>query len=293
MKQFLILIAKTFVILLLTAACLDAIYTYVYLRSSNRGKVEAVFNGKPTQYDVVILGTSRANNHFVPDLFEKRGLKTFNYGMSGSHLFETAMLLELMMERNYKINTIILEADLSLSNEKRDEGTTARYLPYIHHSSVIANHFKTEKEFSLWYYIPFYRYIKYDSQIGFREMYQSIIGKPTNHLNNNGYYPLPSKKGTNMKNDYRRLNPLKNKYYEQIKQICKANNIQLITVTTPVCENVKGMNYFDKVTKLYPEIHNLENLVQGDGYFSSCGHLNDKGARMFTQKVLLLFFKDQ
>lgn len=293
MKQFLILIAKTFVILFLTAVCLDAIYTYVYLRSSNRGKVEAVFNGKPTQYDVVIMGTSRANNHFVPELFEKKGLKTFNYGMSGSHLFETSMLLELMLERNYKIKTILLEADLSLSNEKRDEGTTAHYLPFIHHSKTISNHFKTEKEFSLWYYIPFYRYIKYDSQIGFREMYESIIEKPTNHLNNNGYFPLPSKKGTNMKNDYRRLNPLKNKYYEQIKQICKANNIQLITVMTPVCENVKGLNYFDKVIKLYPEIHNLENLVQGDNYFSSCGHLNDKGARLFTQKVLLLFFRDK
>lgn len=293
MKQFLSLIAKTFVILLLTAVFLDFTYTQVYLNSSKRGKVEAVFNGTPTQYDVIIMGTSRANNHFVPELFEKKGLKTFNFGMSGSHLFETSLLLELMMERKFKIKSIVLEADLSLSNDKRDEGTTARYLPFLHHSTTISNHFKTEKEFSLWYYIPFYRYIKFDSQIGFRELYESLIGKATNNLNYKGYYPLPYKKGANMKNDYRRLNPLHNKYYEKIKQICKANKIQLITVMTPVCKNVKGMDYFDKVTKLYPEIHNLENLVQGDDYFSSCGHLNDKGARLFTQKVLQLFFNDK
>ena len=75
MKQFLFLIAKTLLLLVLTAGCLDMIYTYVYLRSSNRSKVEAIFNGKPTQYDVVILGTSRANNHFVPELFEKKRIK--------------------------------------------------------------------------------------------------------------------------------------------------------------------------------------------------------------------------
>lgn len=68
-------------------------------------------------------------------------------------------------------------------------------------------------------------------------------------------------------------------------------NIRHITVTTPVCENVKGMDYFEKVTTLYPEIYNLENLVQGDEYFSSCGHMNDNGARLFTQKVIDLFFK--
>jgi len=42
---------------------------------------------------------------------------------------------------------------------------------------------------------------------------------------------------------------------------------------------------------MYPEIYNLENLVQGDEYFSSCGHMNDSGAQLFTQRVINLFFK--
>ncbi|PWA05190.1 hypothetical protein [Flavobacterium psychrotolerans] len=293
MKQFLLLVVKAFVLLYLIAWVLDLAYTQVYLHSSKRGKVEAVFNGKPKKYDVVILGTSRANNHFVPELFEKKGLKTFNYGMSGSHLFETSLLLELMIERKFQMKCIILEADLSLSNDKRDEGTTARYLPFLHHSKAIANHFRQEKEFYGWCCIPFYRYIEYDSQIGFREMYESLLGKTTSNLDNGGYYPLHTKNEANMKNNYQSLNPLHNKYYEKIKQICKSNNIRLITVTTPVCENVKGMDYFQKVTEMYPEIHNLENFVQGDEYFSSCGHLNDKGARLFTQKVINLFFSEK
>jgi hypothetical protein len=26
--------------------------------------------------------------------------------------------------------------------------------------------------------------------------------------------------------------------------------------------------------------------VEGDEYFSSCGHLNDKGARLYTAKII-------
>jgi hypothetical protein len=40
------------------------------------------------------------------------------------------------------------------------------------------------------------------------------------------------------------------------------------------------------VNKLYPEIKAYEHVVQGDDYFSSCGHLNDKGARLFTAKII-------
>jgi hypothetical protein len=101
---------------------------------------------------------------------------------------------------------------------------------------------------------------------------------------------LGGKKKGNMKNDIRALNPLDNKYYNEIKAICKANNIKLIAIMTPMCSNVKGMDYFDKVKKKYPEIYNYENAVEGDQYFSSCGHLNDEGARKFTAVILKDFF---
>ena len=105
MKKFITLVAKILLTMLVLLVVLDYAYTTVYLHSSHRGKVEKIFNSKAENYDVVILGSSRANNHFVPELFEKKGLKTFNYGMSGAHLFEASLLLKLMTERNYKIKT--------------------------------------------------------------------------------------------------------------------------------------------------------------------------------------------
>ncbi|WP_163407772.1 hypothetical protein [Flavobacterium ajazii] len=291
MKRFLIYITQIFFVTVLLAIALDGLYTSVFRQSKNRGKIETVFNSDAQKYDVVILGSSRANNHFVASMFEEKGLKTFNYGMSGGHLFEADLLLKLMIERKYAIKNIILEADLNLSNDHQAEGISAKFLPYIHNSEVIKNHFSKESDFNELYYIPFYRFIKYDSKIGFREVYKTVKGEKTNLLDNQGYYPLLKHKKGNMKNNIVNLNPLPhNKYYEEIKNICKANQINFIAVMTPMCESVVGMNYFDKVKKVYPEIHNYENVVLENKYFSSCGHMNDEGARIFTARILKDFF---
>jgi hypothetical protein len=286
--RFVILIIGTVFLLL---CILDFLYTKIYVQSSNRAKIDYVYNSKPENYDVVILGSSRANNHFVSQLFEDKGLKTFNFGMSGGHLFEADLLLKLMMERHYKIKNVILEADLNLTNDQRAEGISSKFLPYLHDSEIVKEHFLKEKDFNYLYYIPFYRYIKFDAQIGIREMFFQAIHKKTSHLQNFGYHALQNGKKGNMKNNIVSLKPLPhNKYYEEIKQICKANNINFLAVMTPICENVVGMNYFDKVKKAYPEIHNYENVVVENKYFSSCGHMNDEGARLFTARIIKDFF---
>ena len=286
MKQFLLFIAKILLVLLLSAFALDFIYTTVFTQSKNRNKVENVINSKRQNYDVIILGTSRANNHFVSELFEKEGLKTFNYGMSGAHFFETSLLLKLMVERGWIIKNVIVETDLNLSNEKRDDGTFGRFMPFLHRSKTIAEHFRNEPDFAELYYVPFYRYIEFDAKVGFRSWYKTLIQEPTNTLDNKGYYPLGYNPKANMKNNIEKLKSLRNCYYEEIKQICNAYDINLIAVTTPMCSNVKGMDYFKKVKALYPEIKEYEHVVEGDQYFSSCGHLNDKGARLFTKKII-------
>ncbi|CAM3114293.1 hypothetical protein [Flavobacterium frigoris] len=289
MKKFIGFVAVLIVTTGLLLVVLDLLYTQVYLHSSQRGKIDYVYNSKARNYDVVILGSSRANNHFVPQLFEEKGLKTFNFGMSGGHLFEADLLLKLMIERKYSIKNVIIETDLNLSNEKRADGISAKFLPYIHDSETIEQQFSGEPDFIELYYIPFYRYVEFDNQIGFRELYNTMRKEPTSYLTNQGYHALANKKGR-MKNDLTNLKPIHNKYYEGIKRICAENHINLIAVMTPMCTNVKGMDYFEKVNSIYPEIHNYENAVEGDQYFSSCGHMNDAGARLFSTRIIQDFF---
>ncbi|CAM3646451.1 hypothetical protein FLGE108171_08070 [Flavobacterium gelidilacus] len=290
MKHFLFFIGKIILLLLLSASVLDLSYTYIYSKSTTRNKVANVLNSTSKSYDVIMLGSSRANNHFDTQLFVDKGLKSFNYGISGSRLQESALLLQLMLVNDYDLKTVILEIDLNINSEGYSEGTRALFMPCLRSNKIVSNYYEDIiPEFNLLYYVPFYRYINYDSQIGFRELFFSAINKPSASIQNLGFSGLKGS-GTNMKYDLSKYSVKKNKDYEFIKDICKAHKINLLVLSTPMCSQVKGIEYFDAINTIYPEVHNYENSVTGDQYFSSCGHMNTKGAALFTQQIINDFF---
>lgn len=279
-------IVKVFFAIVISAIVLDLAYTFVYKQTKYRNKIVNIYNTENKKFDVVFLGSSRANNHFVPQLFNDKGITSFNYGMSGSRLEESVLMLKLMLKRNYKIKNLIVEVDLNISSNGFSEGTRARFMPYLHDSNVIEQHYKNRiPNFNTLYYIPFYRYINYEAKIGFREMFFSAINKKSNDLDNLGYYPLLTQTN-DMKYDLSKRKPIRNVAFDEIKQICKKNKINLIAITTPICQNTVNFNYFKQVKEVYPEVRNYEQVIQEDRYFSSCGHMNNEGATRFTQHIL-------
>lgn len=289
MKEFLKYFVLLLIITLLIAYLLDYGFSKVYDKAFPRNKISLAYSGKAENYDIVFLGSSRANNHFVPQVFMDKGYKSYNYGMSGSRLEENALLLELLIENGTKIQNLVVEVDLNINSNGYSEGTRALFYPYIKQSETISNYYKGLPDFKKNYYIPFYRFLHYDAKIGTRELFFTAIKKPSKLLQNYGYYALEGK-GKKMSADLSSNYPNKNVAYEYIKNLCKKNNINLIAVTTPMCQNIKNKDYFDQVVKLYPEIYNLENVVTDDKYFSSCGHMNDQGAKIFSQFILEKFF---
>ncbi|TBX69977.1 hypothetical protein EZL74_06040 [Flavobacterium silvisoli] len=291
MKQFLFFILKTLALLLLTMGLLDVLYTTVYLQSDSRTKIDYLYNSNNKDYDVVFLGSSRVNNHFVPKIFNDQGYKTFNFGITRSRLEESALMLKLMMERHYKIKTLILQVDLNINTNDHSEAIRSLFMPYLHQSQIIRDHYRSIPEYYELLYIPFYRYLHYDARVGFREMYASLVHKRTNNLDNDGFHPLESHGGKIIPADLSKYYPKKNVAYEEIKAICKANNIRLIAMTTPMCMSTINRDYFNHINSVYPEIYRFENAVTDDKYFSTCGHMNKAGAVAFTKVVFDAFFK--
>lgn len=290
MKQF--LKYSAFLILLIVGLLFiaDNLYTFVYRKSLPRNKISLAYNGKPQEYDVIFLGSSRANNHFVPQIFIDQGFKSFNYGMSGSRLEESALLLQLLLEKGNEIKNIVLEVDLNINSNGFSEGTRVAFYPYLKDSETISNYYQSIPDYRQLYYVPYYRYLKYESRIGFRETFFTAIQQPTKYMQFHGFNGLTTT-GKNMSYDLSDYSPKRNEGYELIKHICEKHKINLISVTTPMCENIKNKAYFDAVVKLYPEIHNLENAVANEDCFSTCGHMNEKGARQFTQIIFDKFFQ--
>jgi len=291
MKKFLLFLAKGCALLLVTLVLLDVLYTAVYLQSDSRSKIDYLYNSKDKNYDVVFLGSSRVNNHFVPEIFNKAGYKTFNFGITRSRLDESALMLQMMVERNYKIKHLILQVDLNINTNDHSEAIRSLFMPYLHTSKTIREYYSDLPEYNQLLYIPFYRYMHYDSRIGFREMYYSAIHKKTNVLENDGFHPLLNGPDKLVPADLSKYYPKRNKGYETIKAICKKNNIHLIALTTPMCMETINRDYFNHIQKVYPEILRFENAVTDDKYFSTCGHLNKDGAIEYTKVVFNALFK--
>jgi hypothetical protein len=77
-------------------------------------------------YDVVILGSSRANNILL--LNEYKGLKAFNYGMSGGNLLENFFIAEINGIQVYNKNNVLWKPT-NLSNEQMADGTLQGFAP--------------------------------------------------------------------------------------------------------------------------------------------------------------------
>lgn len=291
MKKFLLFLAKGCALLLVTLVLLDVLYTVVYLQSDSRSKIDYLYNSKDKNYDFVFLGSSRVNHHFVPEIFNKAGYKTFNFGITRSRLDESALMLQMMVERNYKIKHLILQVDLNINTNDHSEAIRSLFMPYLHTSKTIREYYSNLPEYNQLLYIPFYRYMHYDARIGFREMYYSAIHKKTNVLENDGFHPLLNGPDKLVPADLSKYYPKRNKGYETIKAICKKNNIHLIALTTPMCMETINRDYFNHIQKVYPEILRFENAVTDDKYFSTCGHLNKDGAIEYTKVVFNALFK--
>lgn len=291
MKKFILFIGQIVLTIILSAILLDLVYTYVYSKNNNRNKIEFVLNSNPKEYEVIFIGSSRAQNHFDSRIFSEQGMTVFNYGMSGSRLEESVLMLKLMLEKKYVIKNIIIEVDLNISSDGFSNGTRAMYMPYIKDYETIQNHYQSIANYNELYHIPFYRYINFDTKIGFREVLFSAIKKKTSALGIEGFSPLRKDQRPLIAADFSKRSPKRNKSYEEIKKICSDNKINLIAITTPVCSEAINRDYFNHINKIYPEIYRMEDTVIDDKYFSTCGHMNEKGAIAFTKIVFDKFFK--
>ena len=169
MRNFLLFLAKGFALLLLTLVFLDVLYTTVYMQSNSRSKIDYLFNSKDKNYDVVFLGSSRVNNHFVPKIFNNQGYKTINFGITRSRLEESALMLQMMVERNYKIKYLILQVDLNINTNDHSEAIRSLFMPYLHTSKTVRDFYRAIPEYNELLYIPFYRYMHYDARVGIKK----------------------------------------------------------------------------------------------------------------------------
>lgn len=244
---------------------------------------------KETKADVLVFGSSRAINHYVPKVIEDSlGLTCYNCGFHAQGIIFQYGRLRYILNR-YKPKMVIYDVEYHFD---LGEGENERYLdmlkPYCS-DTCIANYFK---EFSWKEYVKNHSYLyRYNSNFVDLLKDYKTGGKP----NENGFEPLEGTMNYNVDRvdiPSRKVDTVKMSYLRQFIEDCQHSNVALLFTVSPrydalssqVHEPVKGLckemgvPYFDFFTDSCYQNHKE--------LFHDSKHLNELGAREYTKQIV-------
>lgn len=287
MKKFLFYISKLILIVITALCAVDFLYTKVYQNSSPRTKFQLLLSNRNQKIDNVFLGSSRVENNIVTEIIEKEtGEKALNLGFQASKCNDIYIILLLLKEYNIKTKRIFIQMDYNYNLNGNSEILQYEMRPFMRDNEIIKSYFfNINSDFNLNYYVPFYRFARNDLKLGFREMFLNLVNKKTNIIKQKGYVPLYGC----IKNNHIKL-PNKinsnNIYFEKIQKYVEQNKLNVIYFCAPYCKNTKNLDFIDKLKTKVPNLVDFSSAIKIDSEFQNNSHLNNIGAKRFTEIVV-------
>ena len=279
MKKYLRFLLFGFIALIIIATVLDFAYTFVYKHSkSNRSAFQIVRDLKNNKIDYILLGSSRVIHHLNTALInENYHLNGMNLSLDGTRLKEILLFTEALIANNNHIDKLFIQIDYIWNYYENSFVASWVFMPFIH-DEYIANEYLDQFE-KIKYNIPFYRYIKYEPMLGFRNIVMNIFRKKS--LSETGFEPLPDDVFIGDTEYFYTLNDTMNPSIAKIIELCKQNDIKLIFYTAPIY-NLKANNeeIFNKYLSDYTD---FSSIFSDSTLFRDAIHLNKKGAMLFTE----------
>lgn len=284
MRNFWVYLFKIIGGLILIMFFLDIAYTIIYRTSSPRNKIQTIFYLENKHFDLAFFGSSRTENNIDCEVIEKiTGKSCINLGMAGASMGDIYYLMRIAQKNNLQFDQVYLQLDYNYNQESSEttlyfKGILAPYQKSLFIKSYNSD-FTYENKMNLF---PFYRYMKNDKVIGFRESLFSFFNKKPGFDPQNGFLPqqgngfliagnLPS----NIINN--------NMALEKMKTIFQ-NNSQFKFFTAPYCHLVKNREFVDLLKEKEPSLYNFVGIFDTNPeYFANCGHLNEEGAKEFSK----------
>lgn len=247
--------------------------------------------------DIIIVGNSRAEHHYVPEVFEDSlGIKCFNAGSDGQSIFYFHAIINGFLERNNSQKLIILELGPNSFNIDKVSYDRLSYLyPYY------KNHKEIRKIVNL--KSPYEQFKIYSNLFTYNSMHfiiaKSFI-KPNTYQN--GYGPIYGcldieyNYSDNLNDQVINNLLIDNKKVQTFKEILKKVNIKnsnLIVIQSPCfgfrqqsksIEIIKSLTdelsipFFNYINE--PDIH-CDNKL-----FHDTEHLNNDGAIVFSKLII-------
>jgi hypothetical protein len=268
--------------------------SHYYFRQHRGEEAKLTYIIDSTKADIVIFGSSRADHHYVPEIFENNlHYSCFNAGADGNYLLYSYALFNTIVKR-YSPKLIIFDIrPYELGHIESEYDRLSILLPYyrkypeIRHVIELRGPFEKFKHISSIYSYNSLIFQIARGNIGNNKAYQTEL---------KGYTPLSKtmkaeKIGTwdicDIPIDQNKVNLV-----EDIISTCKKKNIELIFVHSPIwitmkkgdCHNILADICSEKNVR-YIDMSNDTTFINHPDYFEDISHLNDKGARLFSQML--------
>lgn len=248
-----------------------------------------------TNQDIIILGSSSANHHYIPDIIEDSlGMSCYNAGRDGNGLLYTLAIQKAILLR-YKPKLFLIDLrHILLVEELNEIDKLANLLPYYQNHPEIRSIIRKKSNFENLKMLS--KIYPFNSNLITILLGNLQINK-TRKKDFKGYVPLSGLLSLNSVQDTlggERFN-YSNERVEVLSEIISmaiTANVKIMIISSP------GFDYFadpvyDSIIQNviiqqsveYWDYLNDTTIANHAKYFQDKGHMNDLGATIFTQEI--------
>ena len=293
-KKILINLALVFVAVFLIDFTLGKVPRYYYFKETAGQHFCTTYSMEKTRADVLVFGSSRANHHYVPGVFEDSlKMSFYNTGRDGTGIFYHLAILKAILKR-YTPKMIVLDYTGGFEKETASYDRLSVLLPYYKTHPEIRSIIRLKG--------PFERFKLLSEIYPFNSQILTIAKGNSNSGRNHdfdlkGYIPLfnewtgkieKDKIQPDLPLDSNKVNAL----HEFIRMAKKAG-INIFVVSSPVFMICNGRQEFDVCKKIcsiegvpYWNYYKDTLFLKNGRLFQDVGHLNQKGAVIFSKLIV-------
>ncbi|HTL80999.1 MAG TPA: hypothetical protein VL651_04815 [Bacteroidia bacterium] len=278
---------------------------YMGIRMNTRGqfeKYDRLFLQK-NHYDILIIGSSRAESHFRPDIIsDSTHLTVYNAGILGATMPFIEGALDAYLEKSDPPKYVILNMDYHMFDAPDDSiPNFPSYFPYLSNHALYEKFSAADPRFAGFKYVPFYS-LPYMGSKYLDNALRGFFDRPSKYDTtfHDGYSPIPipavgDLDTMSIASTTISLKSTSWKCLENIIGTCKSKNIKLIFVYSPLYfrisksivnekELIAHLDSISTEAGFHSFDYHLSPPCYDKSNFTDLDHLSRHGSWLFSQQ---------
>ena len=288
-----------FVLVLITVCLLDfslgSLLKILYFKQESGLQYRATYSIEKTEAKVLIFGSSTANHNYQPEIFQQRlNTSVYNVGADGSSIFYDYAVLKAILAR-HKPNMIILSFDRTefVKNQASYDQLTV-LLPYYQDHKEIRSLIMLKSPYEKYKLLS--HIYPYNSSV-FTMVGGNMDFNKKRMEDIDGYVPLDKiwteklEPGGSLVAE---IDTVKIDFFKSFIADCLDHNVKLYIISSPIFIKpgstsnsiLLGKEISKSLNVPFFDFSEDSVFLNNRESFADISHLNDVGARIFSEKVI-------